>query len=239
TIAAFEHVNIIRDKRNFDIVRVEASTRQCDMFGWCYLACRDTDGSYFFSSILVSPFYRNSSETIPVDFRARDLEVRVGKHDGKGDFSSYTFFAFYKGPAKEGENYLIKGNKPVKVDEIGKKNILNAMQTFDNLTNGCVKFIERTTEADYIYIVAMKECFSYIGRIGGAQKVDLATGCKEFMRYIFHELFHVLGFEHEHIRPDRDEYISVEYENIIDDEDIQILLKRSKAVEDIKYFDPK
>ncbi|KAL7645899.1 UNVERIFIED_CONTAM: hypothetical protein RMT77_002796 [Armadillidium vulgare] len=103
------------------------------------------------------------------------------------------------------------------VDEIGKKNILNAMQIFENRTNGCVKFIERTTEVDYIYIVAMKECFSYIGRIGGAQKVDLATGCKEFMRYIFHELFHVLGFEHEHIRPDRDQYISVQYENIIDD----------------------
>lgn len=38
-----------------------------------------------------------------------------------------------------------------------------------------------------------------------------------FNRHIYHETLHVLGLRHEHQRPDRDNYITVLYENIIDE----------------------
>ena len=35
-------------------------------------------------------------------------------------------------------------------------------------------------------------------------------------RLIFHELFHVLGFDHEHSRPDRNRYVKINLQNVVD-----------------------
>ena len=43
--------------------------------------------------------------------------------------------------------------------------------------------------------------------------VNLHPSCL-IMEIVLHELGHVLGFNHEHTRPDRDDYIRVNYDNI-------------------------
>ncbi|RXG57445.1 Zinc metalloproteinase nas-1 [Armadillidium vulgare] len=57
-----------------------------------------------------------------------------------------------------------------------------------------------------------RECSSDIGRRKNRQEVDLAQFCLD-RGTILHELNHVVGFEHEHVRPDRDQYIEVIWDN--------------------------
>uniref|UniRef100_H2ZRW3 Metalloendopeptidase n=1 Tax=Latimeria chalumnae TaxID=7897 RepID=H2ZRW3_LATCH len=57
-------------------------------------------------------------------------------------------------------------------------------------------------------------CWSYVGRSGSKQAVSLRKrGCLR-RGSIHHEINHALGIEHEHIREDRDQYVTVMYENI-------------------------
>ncbi|XP_057308016.1 astacin-like metalloendopeptidase [Hydractinia symbiolongicarpus] len=50
------------------------------------------------------------------------------------------------------------------------------------------------------------------------QKVSLQRDACLYPGTIAHELFHVLGFEHEFVRPDRDRYVNIIWENISDKE---------------------
>ncbi|XP_044127231.1 embryonic protein UVS.2-like [Bufo gargarizans] len=90
-----------------------------------------------------------------------------------------------------------------------------SMDEFETLT--CVRFVPRTTEMDYINIVSSQGCVSYLGRIGGSQRVGLdISGCMN-RGTIQHELNHALGFYHEQTRSDRDNYVTIMFQNIAPD----------------------
>ena len=68
-------------------------------------------------------------------------------------------------------------------------------------------------------------CWSHLGMVGGAQRISLETpDCSTSLDPKFkacmhkgtiqHEFMHALGFLHEHMRPDRDEYVRVIEKNI-------------------------
>ena len=56
-------------------------------------------------------------------------------------------------------------------------------------------------------------CASYIGRRGGKQVVSIGPNCGAVGNAL-HELGHVIGFAHEHSRPDRDNYVIVLWDNV-------------------------
>eukprot|EP00557_Chaetoceros_sp_GSL56_P014563 CAMPEP_0176485154 /NCGR_PEP_ID=MMETSP0200_2-20121128/4890_1 /TAXON_ID=947934 /ORGANISM="Chaetoceros sp., Strain GSL56" /LENGTH=406 /DNA_ID=CAMNT_0017881783 /DNA_START=167 /DNA_END=1387 /DNA_ORIENTATION=+ len=69
----------------------------------------------------------------------------------------------------------------------------------------------------YLHIQKSNGCWSYYGRRSDAnlgQPLSLDTACLN-QRTIHHVFLHALGFGHEINRPDRDTYVSINYENIM------------------------
>ncbi|XP_023232116.1 astacin-like metalloprotease toxin 5 isoform X5 [Centruroides sculpturatus] len=79
----------------------------------------------------------------------------------------------------------------------------------------CLRFVYRRTEDNYIYIQEGEGCNSHVGKQGGRQILNLGSRCWN-LGIILHELCHAIGFYHEHTRPDRDKYIKILWDNIID-----------------------
>ena len=82
---------------------------------------------------------------------------------------------------------------------------MQAASNFNSRTGGCVRVVERTTESDYIAITSGSGCWSYVGRQGGRQELNLQRGnpgCV-FPGIVEHEMLHALGTWHEQSRPDR------------------------------------
>jgi hypothetical protein len=98
---------------------------------------------------------------------------------------------------------------------------------------GVIKFVPRTNEVDYIELVEDDQnCASYVGRIGGNQEVFLHPDC--VTQGIFeHEIMHVLGVFHEHTRTDRDDYVDVHFENIMEGYDGNFLRRSSDHTTDL------
>ncbi len=65
---------------------------------------------------------------------------------------------------------------------------------------------------NYISFELSGGCASYVGMIGGEQNVWLADSCT--VGSIIHEIGHAIGLFHEHTRPDRDNFVTVNLQNV-------------------------
>ncbi|XP_064648123.1 astacin-like metalloprotease toxin 5 [Lineus longissimus] len=92
-------------------------------------------------------------------------------------------------------------------------NIKKAMALFQQ--NTCIQWIERTHQTRYVKIWRGKGCSSAVGMKKKPQRLSLGSGCGG-VGTVIHEMLHTVGFVHEQSRPDRDEYVTINYENIKD-----------------------
>ncbi|KAI2655267.1 Meprin A subunit beta [Labeo rohita] len=92
--------------------------------------------------------------------------------------------------------------------------ILRALEQFRLKT--CIDFKPRAAEdIPYISVESREGCWSYIGRtFPGAQTLSIGDGCG-FKAIVEHEFLHALGFWHEQSRYDRDDYVTINFTNII------------------------
>ena len=96
-------------------------------------------------------------------------------------------------------------------------NLTTAIAQF-NSTFSNIQFVALGTQTDYVSFYFNPddysgECEAVVGRVGGEEQVGGSGSCT--LPTILHELGHVVGLWHEQSRPDRDTYVSVNYDNLI------------------------
>uniref|UniRef100_A0A158PAV7 Metalloendopeptidase n=1 Tax=Angiostrongylus cantonensis TaxID=6313 RepID=A0A158PAV7_ANGCA len=108
--------------------------------------------------------------------------------------------------------------------------------------NTCIRFRKRTSEADYIDIQNERGegCYTSVGRLTGSSVLMLEAGEHStcvVTEIVQHELLHVIGLWHEHMRYDRDKYIRVNYRNILPGERSQfdIVSRKESTLYNIPY----
>ncbi|XP_077544736.1 astacin-like metalloprotease toxin 5 [Haemaphysalis longicornis] len=101
-----------------------------------------------------------------------------------------------------------------------KQLIRRAMDEIEKVT--CLRFVPRTSQhEDYVRLVNGNGCYSSLGCEGrGPQELSLGYGCW-FKTTVMHELLHAAGFVHEHSRSDRDDYIDILLENVMEGKENQ------------------
>jgi Astacin (Peptidase family M12A) len=99
--------------------------------------------------------------------------------------------------------------------------LLAAMQTWMRIAP--ITFVPRTTQSGFLAIThdetqnpsEPSPCFGSLGQIGRGRpgRLNLGTGCV-FSRIMLHEMGHIVGLFHEHQRPDRDNFVTVDTSNV-------------------------
>nr|DBA30180.1 TPA: hypothetical protein GDO54_006194 [Pyxicephalus adspersus] len=124
--------------------------------------------------------------------------------------------------------YVVSGNFTGSQKAIFRQ----AMRHWEKHT--CVTFLERTDEDSYIVFTYRPcGCCSYVGRRGGGpQAISIGKNCDKF-GIVVHELGHVIGFWHEHTRPDRDHHVTIIRDNIQPGQEYNFLKMEPEEVESL------
>jgi Astacin (Peptidase family M12A) len=111
-------------------------------------------------------------------------------------------------------NLWPKGILPYRVDPAlpDQNRVAEAINHWEQKTE--IRFVERTHEKDYVSFVPGPGCAAEVGRVGGEQVVQLGPNCTT--GNTIHEIGHALGLWHEQSRSDRDDYVQVHLENVMD-----------------------
>lgn len=87
-----------------------------------------------------------------------------------------------------------------------------AARTFESRTNICMRPV--LGEKDFLEIFRSTKDYFWSNHIGFSQNRDNAVYINDNISLILHEMGHALGLFHEHQRPDRDQYVRINWDNV-------------------------
>ncbi|XP_073686011.1 meprin A subunit beta-like, partial [Garra rufa] len=126
-----------------------------------------------------------------------------------------------------GEEYRWPTTVPYFFDcslEINAKGvILKAFEQFRLKT--CIDFKPWHSEPNFIFIFKGDGCYSYVGNEHmGKQELSIGEDCDD-LGTVEHEFLHALGFWHEQSRSDRDDYVTIVWDQIEEGEEENFILE--------------
>ncbi|XP_031567552.1 zinc metalloproteinase nas-14-like [Actinia tenebrosa] len=124
-------------------------------------------------------------------------------------------------------------NNDLKKNDVAMEGIRKGMDMWSDKT--CVKFEKRINEDAYVHFYLGGDCYSEIGRSGYKQFISLAPHCWQAAETA-HVIGLALGLYPEQSRYDRDNYVTINWNNIRDDAKRRFI-KYPKGVADIENFD--
>jgi hypothetical protein len=119
-------------------------------------------------------------------------------------------FDNHSASAKRWPNNTVYYKLDPSLSERAKNMIQEGFQMISTKTAVC--FDKQTDQADYVHIYPGDGCFSAVGMVGGPQKLSVGVGCSA--GNVAHEMLHALGWWHEQMRSDRDNYVTINEVNI-------------------------
>ena len=127
-------------------------------------------------------------------------------------------------------NRIVRYRISYSISPSAARNINTAIARYQNST--CLRFISTSGAGDYIDFVSTGSgCYSYVGRKGGRQIINLQIpGCTT-VGIIIHEIGHAIGFWHEQSRPDRDQYVDIHWNNIRNKKSSQFMKRKYSEVD--------
>ncbi|KAM9196224.1 LOW QUALITY PROTEIN: meprin A subunit alpha-like [Mergus octosetaceus] len=90
--------------------------------------------------------------------------------------------------------------------------ILQAFEMFR--LKSCIDFKPYEGERTYVFFMKGSGCWSMVGDLQTGQNLSIGAGC-DYKAIVEHEILHALGFYHEQSRMDRDDYVTIWWDEII------------------------
>ncbi|XP_041952289.1 meprin A subunit alpha [Alosa sapidissima] len=98
--------------------------------------------------------------------------------------------------------------------ELNAKGVI--LQAFEMYRlKSCVDFKPYEGESTYLSFTKLDGCWSFVGDFGTGQNLSIGARC-DTRAIVEHELLHALGFYHEQSRSDRDDYVKIHWDQILE-----------------------